>query len=157
MGKFIKRKKQKNLIIVTWVFLYCKASFSIWCPWPSMIVRILLHKIKKCSHTPMKSLLYLFFNICKLYKKLQLTMHHISKLGPRPTTRDARKIDFWVVHVVAQVAAHKTRWSLSIDHVVADIWRHGKFWTWQTSSWTPWAKKQDRENSSVGCGNPSKD
>lgn len=42
--------------------------------------------------------------------------------GARPTTRNARKIDFWVVNVVAKVASIKGSGWVSSHSVVASAW-----------------------------------
>lgn len=42
--------------------------------------------------------------------------------GAHPTTRDAGKIDFRAVHVVAQVAAHAPCRSATADCVMAHSW-----------------------------------
>jgi len=42
--------------------------------------------------------------------------------GTRPTTRDARKINFWVVHVVTQVVSIGTCRSVLAYSVMAYAW-----------------------------------
>jgi len=44
--------------------------------------------------------------------------------GTHPTKRYAGKINFWVVHVVAQVAARATGGSHPSHCVMANAWQH---------------------------------
>lgn len=58
--------------------------------------------------------------------------------GARTTERDAWKINFWVVHVVAQVVAHARSWSVPSYRVKTHAWRYIKARSWPAQGGSAW-------------------
>lgn len=71
-------------------------------------------------------------------------------LGARPTKRDAGKINFRAVHVVAQVAAHEPCRSASVDCFEANSGGHCQIWTRTSFNGTPSAQELVRKDTGAG-------
>jgi len=77
--------------------------------------------------------------------------------GTYLTTRDAGKINFWVVHVVAQVASNWVCGSVSSHSVMAHAWWHGSVRIGPAKTGSPSTQKPLRKDTSAWCGYPCQD
>jgi len=77
--------------------------------------------------------------------------------GTYLTTRDAGKINFWVVHVVAQVASNSVCGWVSSHSVMAHAWWHGSVRIGPAKIGSPSSQKPLRKDTSAWCGYPCQD
>lgn len=77
--------------------------------------------------------------------------------GARFAQGNVGKINFWTVHVVAEMAAHKPGGPVPLANVAFHAWRHGQVRSRPPKARPSATQEPNRENTSARCRHTLKD